>query len=141
MLLPVGHLAGHDLLLQLAVDLLIDQDEAAAGGKKEKAVQNKVHTKVEAKITRGEAEKHVSASRQEQPVHRSSPVGSTAATLAERSACPPEHGAAEGPLVCAVLKQHNLKQGGQDLRQQLGPLPQMLPDGLRRWQAQRALQG
>jgi hypothetical protein len=34
-LLPVGHLAGHYLLLQLAVDLLIDQNEAAAGGRED----------------------------------------------------------------------------------------------------------
>jgi hypothetical protein len=51
--------------------------------------------------------------------------------MAMRSTHPPEHGPAEGPLVCAVLEQHNLKQGGQDLRQQLWPLSQMLADGLR----------
>lgn len=38
----------------------------------------------------------------------------------------PEHGPAEAPLIGAVLEQHNLKQGGQDLREQVWPLLQVL---------------
>lgn len=44
--------------------------------------------------------------------------------------CPPQHGPRQAPLIRAVLKEHNLKQGGQDLREELGPLPQMLCYGL-----------
>lgn len=40
--------------------------------------------------------------------------------------CAPQHGARQAPLVGAVLKQNNLKQSGQDLGEQLGPLPQVL---------------
>lgn len=43
----------------------------------------------------------------------------------------PQHGAAERPLVCAVLEQNNLKQRGEDLGEELGALPQVLRYGLR----------
>ena len=36
-----------------------------------------------------------------------------------------EHGSAQAPLIVALLKQHQLKQGGQQLRQQLRPLLHM----------------
>lgn len=46
---------------------------------------------------------------------------------------PPEHGPRETPLVGAILKQHNLKEGGEDLREELRPLSQVLCYGLQRW--------
>lgn len=39
MLLPVGHLAGHDLLLQLPVDRLVDEDQAAGSGARRKGMR------------------------------------------------------------------------------------------------------
>ena len=45
-------------------------------------------------------------------------------------AASPQHGPAERPLVAAVLEQHDLKQGGQDLGEELRPLPPVLCAGL-----------
>lgn len=47
-----------------------------------------------------------------------------------------EHGPAEAPLVGALLKQHNLKQCGQQRRQQLRPLLQVLRHFLHTWHRQ-----
>lgn len=43
-----------------------------------------------------------------------------------------EHGSAQAPLVVALLKQHQLKQGGQQLGQQLWPLLHVGSNCLRR---------
>ena len=47
-----------------------------------------------------------------------------------------EHGPAEAPLVGALLKQHDLKQCGQQRRQQLRPLLQVLRHFLHTWHRQ-----
>ena len=115
MLLPVRHLAGHNLLLQLPVNLLADQDQAAprAGGGEGSSVATLAGV-LPAAEARGPADDR--SLLPPRPASRQQPCCAAA----------PQHGAAEAPLVGAVLKQHNLKQRGQDLGEQLRPLPQVL---------------
>jgi hypothetical protein len=59
------------------------------------------------------------------------PLGRALSRRTPAPLCPPEHGAAERPLIGAVLKQHYLKQGGKYLREEVGALPQVLRDCLK----------